>query len=30
MCDLLAAIRTTLGEMEIDLSRRAESCLALS
>ena len=30
MCDLLAAIRTTLGEMEIDLSQQAETCLAVS
>jgi 2-aminoethylphosphonate-pyruvate transaminase len=29
-CDLLAAIRTTLGEMEIDLSRQTETCLAVS
>jgi 2-aminoethylphosphonate-pyruvate transaminase len=30
MCDLLAAIRATLGEMEIDLSQQAETCLAVS
>jgi 2-aminoethylphosphonate-pyruvate transaminase len=30
MCDLLAAIRATLEEMEIELSRRAETCLAFS
>jgi 2-aminoethylphosphonate-pyruvate transaminase len=30
ICDLLAAIRATLGEMRIDLSQRAETCLAVS
>lgn len=29
ICDLLAAIRATLGEMEIDLSRQGETCLAV-
>jgi 2-aminoethylphosphonate-pyruvate transaminase len=30
ICDLLAAIRATLGEMRIDLCQRAETCLAVS
>jgi aspartate aminotransferase-like enzyme len=30
MCDLLAAIRATLGEMGIDLRQRAATCLVVS